>query len=410
MLNSLFNTVIAKLIEWFFLDKIEGVENIKIDGPVIIVANHNSYLDHFFILYLYRKYWNSNELYFLTKEEAFKKFFSRKWHEIMKSISVSRASAGQEGLKELKKILLNKKASVVLYPEGTRSKTGFLQPGKMGAVALAATTGIPIVPIGLEGTFDILPPKKILPRRTKASIKVGKIIKVKKIPKTELLEIHNKLMQELSQLSNESFDLIVDKSVEDKKIYYANYYNELGIRNYVDNEYIPNVYHRRAKYLCNQLLNNGVESDEIYFEISRSVGRLGLNSKNFMYKIFRLLQTKYYAYKSLKQNKKFAPAHYVLANYYLNMFTLFPKKSLIKAENHYKLAINSDSSSIYIKLGFARLLLKKKNYTEAEQFLNQIQRAKVFNSVDYRRKLEAKILLMRFKPVYANKFMEAEIK
>jgi 1-acyl-sn-glycerol-3-phosphate acyltransferase len=51
--------------------------------------------------------------------------------------------------------------SVVLYPEGTRSRDGSLQPFKKGAFHLAVQAGVPIVPVAITGSFDVVPPGRL---------------------------------------------------------------------------------------------------------------------------------------------------------------------------------------------------------------------------------------------------------
>jgi 1-acyl-sn-glycerol-3-phosphate acyltransferase len=50
---------------------------------------------------------------------------------------------------------------VILFPEGTRSRDGKLQPFKKGAFHLALLAGVPVVPVVIRGTFEIMPPKSI---------------------------------------------------------------------------------------------------------------------------------------------------------------------------------------------------------------------------------------------------------
>jgi len=50
---------------------------------------------------------------------------------------------------------------LILFPEGTRSKNGKLQPFKKGAFHLAMQAGVPVIPVAIRGTFEILPPKSL---------------------------------------------------------------------------------------------------------------------------------------------------------------------------------------------------------------------------------------------------------
>jgi long-chain acyl-CoA synthetase len=68
--------------------------------------------------------------------------------------------------------------SILIYPEGTRSTTGHLQPFKSGIGLLATELQIPVVPIGVEGGFRILPKGSILPRPGPVKVRFGSPLKV----------------------------------------------------------------------------------------------------------------------------------------------------------------------------------------------------------------------------------------
>jgi 1-acyl-sn-glycerol-3-phosphate acyltransferase len=63
---------------------------------------------------------------------------------------------------------------VLLYPEGTRSITGSMAPFKPGLGLLAVEMGVPVVPVYLDGPFNILPKGRSLPRRGSITVRFGK--------------------------------------------------------------------------------------------------------------------------------------------------------------------------------------------------------------------------------------------
>jgi len=67
-------------------------------------------------------------------------------------------------------------ASVIIFPEGTRSPDGRLQPFKGGAMVLAIKAGVEVVPLAISGTHAILPKGKLLARPGKVVIRVGQPI------------------------------------------------------------------------------------------------------------------------------------------------------------------------------------------------------------------------------------------
>ncbi len=69
---------------------------------------------------------------------------------------------------------------VVIFPEGTRTRTGELLPFKKGAFKIAQNSGVPLVPIAITGTRSIAPPGKFPSRKHRVLLRVGKPLFVEK--------------------------------------------------------------------------------------------------------------------------------------------------------------------------------------------------------------------------------------
>jgi 1-acyl-sn-glycerol-3-phosphate acyltransferase len=67
---------------------------------------------------------------------------------------------------------------VVIFPEGTRSPDGALKPFKKGGFVMAIEAGVPIVPVALRGTFDIMPKGRLLIRPAEVFMEIGAPIAV----------------------------------------------------------------------------------------------------------------------------------------------------------------------------------------------------------------------------------------
>ena len=82
---------------------------------------------------------------------------------------VSRKEALEECVKRIKR-----GDTLVIYPEGTRSRTGEIQNGKLGVARIYLKTGVPILPMGIKGTFELLPPGGKLKIRRIITLNIGK--------------------------------------------------------------------------------------------------------------------------------------------------------------------------------------------------------------------------------------------
>lgn len=134
--------------------KVSGMENINRKDVYVFASNHSSQLD---ITALQLGVPNRLSMIF-KKELARIPFFG--WQLYLGPyVVVDRKDpqAAMKSLKEAKKVMDEKKISVLVFPEGTRSETGEVQSFKRGAFYLASHSGYPIVPITINGTKKIMP-------------------------------------------------------------------------------------------------------------------------------------------------------------------------------------------------------------------------------------------------------------
>jgi 1-acyl-sn-glycerol-3-phosphate acyltransferase len=134
--------------------KITGLENIDRKGVYVFASNHSSQLD------ITALQWGvPTRLSMIFKKELARiPFFG--WQLYLGPYVVIDRKDPQAAKKSLEKarwVMDKKKISVLVFPEGTRSKTGEVQSFKRGAFYLAAHSGYPIVPITINGTDKILP-------------------------------------------------------------------------------------------------------------------------------------------------------------------------------------------------------------------------------------------------------------
>jgi len=160
------------IIDWLLIKEVRGLENIP-KGPFILVSNHVSYLDTIIngCLCVPRRF------HFIGQIDGWKgimKLLIRALYFVAGVIPLNRQSdeSREKTLKEAIKVL--KKGNIlVLYPEGRRSASGLLQEGKLGTAKIFLKTGVPILPAGLKGTFELLPPQGKLKIKKIVEINIG---------------------------------------------------------------------------------------------------------------------------------------------------------------------------------------------------------------------------------------------
>lgn len=168
-----------------FRFRILGSGNIPLEGPVLVLANHQSYLDPILVGVASRR-----KFRFLARKTLF--FWPFSW--LISSLGatpIDRKGSGIAGVRATLKIL-KQGEGVVLFPEGTRSKDGNLQPLKPGFCAIAKRSSAPILPIGIAGSFLALPYGKICPRLKPVVLQFGEPIEL-----SEMAELNDDELQEL---------------------------------------------------------------------------------------------------------------------------------------------------------------------------------------------------------------------
>ena len=157
---------------------IRGVENIPMDGPVIIASNHISFFDSIVIPAA-----SPRQISYLATSEyftgrgprgAFNRFF---FDGIAGAIPVDRddTRAAQKSL-ELALGVLEQGGAFGIYPEGTRSRDLRLYRGHTGVGHLVLESGAPVVPVGVKGTDRIQPPGSRIVRPAKVSVTFGSLL------------------------------------------------------------------------------------------------------------------------------------------------------------------------------------------------------------------------------------------
>ncbi len=129
---------------------LHGREHVPRSGPVVLMANHASVLDPPLIANLCPR-----PLCFMAKAELHHGSFWGWVFDQLMTIRVRRGAADMSAFRNCA-ALLEQRALVGLFPEGTRTPDGRLRPAQLGAIAIALRAGAPIVPVAIHGTFQAL--------------------------------------------------------------------------------------------------------------------------------------------------------------------------------------------------------------------------------------------------------------
>lgn len=161
----------AKLLIFLIADvKVYGLENLPRSGTCIVASNHLGRLDAALTLTVT----NRRDLILMIAEKYERVAFWRFVARMLDAFFVNRYEPDLKALREVTR-RLQRGEFLVIAPEGTRSKTEALQPGKHGAIYLAQKTGAILLPVALTGTEDRVVKQNLRHlKRSKIVLRTGK--------------------------------------------------------------------------------------------------------------------------------------------------------------------------------------------------------------------------------------------
>ncbi|BCJ48935.1 1-acyl-sn-glycerol-3-phosphate acyltransferase [Actinoplanes sp. NBRC 14428] len=174
MLTRVARAGLVPLSRVMFRPVVEGRHHVPLDGPVIIAANHLSFLDSFIIPLL-----TPRPVAFLAKDEYFTRpglrgHLSRTTLTAVGAVPVPRGAhrAARASLETALAVLKDGRAFGI-HPEGSRSRDGRLYRGRTGVAWLALASGAPVVPVAVLGTDRVQPVGARLPRPGRVTVRFG---------------------------------------------------------------------------------------------------------------------------------------------------------------------------------------------------------------------------------------------
>lgn len=161
----------GSLFRSLFGMKVTGREHLITEGPVLIVSNHQSFIDPPLIGNLYR-----HAIWYLARKTLFTGFAG--WlYPRWQAIPVDQDRPDMASLKTVIK-LLKEGDPVLIFPEGERTGSGDLGEAAPGVGLVAAKAGAPIQPVRIRGAYEALPRGSARVKFTRISVTIGPAIRL----------------------------------------------------------------------------------------------------------------------------------------------------------------------------------------------------------------------------------------
>jgi 1-acyl-sn-glycerol-3-phosphate acyltransferase len=180
--------------------EVEGEANVPETGPFFLISNHQSYLDPILIQAVVRR-----PVHTMAKSTQFSNRLHAAVMKSLKSFPVRRFEIDPQAVR-LALRYLEQGEGIGIYIEGERSWDSRLQPPRIGSLRLILRAGVPVIPCGISGAYDVWPRWSSRPRRGTVRIRVGKPIHFARLEdraarEAAIPDACDRLMGALSELS-----------------------------------------------------------------------------------------------------------------------------------------------------------------------------------------------------------------
>ena len=154
--------------------KVEGRENLPENPPFVMVANHSSHLDALALAAALPRRLRQAALPvaagdFFFEAPAMAAFAAY----CLNALPLWRKRAGRHAMDELRRRLVDEPCGFILFPEGTRSRTGEMSPFKPGLGMIVAGTPAPVIPCHIAGAHEAWPADRRRPRVKPVRVRIG---------------------------------------------------------------------------------------------------------------------------------------------------------------------------------------------------------------------------------------------
>lgn len=200
--------VVRPLLKTLWRVRVEGLDRVPAEGPAVLCPNHLAAIDSFFLPVALDR-----DVIFVGKSEYLDDWKTSRLFPALGMIPIDRRGGDHAtAALDAARTVLKGGGLFAIYPEGTRSRTGRLHRGHIGAARLAVETGARIIPVGLVGTAAIQPINSTLPRPLlQVTIRFGEPITVDRYRSrlgdhTVYRQLIDEVMFEIRQLTGQEYD------------------------------------------------------------------------------------------------------------------------------------------------------------------------------------------------------------
>ena len=186
------------LFSIYFRWRVRGAENVPKTGGVILAANHASYADPPLV-----GSGLDRGINYLARQSLFRFPLIGRLLSSWSAVPVDRDGGGAKGLKIILDRLLGG-AGIILFPEGTRSRDGKLQPAQPGIGLIVAKSDAPVVPVRIFGTYEAWGRNRKVPLPKRISMRYGEPMLFEKLraearncSRERLKEIYQQIADEI---------------------------------------------------------------------------------------------------------------------------------------------------------------------------------------------------------------------
>lgn len=172
--RSVISLIIRGLLRTYERFEIIGAENLPNDESFVLVANHASHLDTLCLLAAL-PLGRLHRAFPVAAEDYFFRSLPRTWFAtvVMNALPFGRRMGVRESLSICAQLLAQPGNVLIIFPEGTRSQTGAIQPFKSGIGTLLAGRNVTVLPCYVDGAYRAWPKGRRLPRPGKVRLIIG---------------------------------------------------------------------------------------------------------------------------------------------------------------------------------------------------------------------------------------------